>query len=97
MEQSISREMEFFMYLIEQYAAFKQKPTGDVMREWDALGITELIYDMYERYHVERIEMLSRTSMCWFVNGGTPKTKIGLSMAREACASRMLHRKQWGL
>lgn len=56
MEQSISREMEFFMYLIEQYPAFKQRPTGDVMREWDALGITELIYDMYERYHVERIE-----------------------------------------
>ena len=56
MEQSISREMDFFMYLIEQYAAFKQRPTGDVMREWDALGITELIYDMYKRYHVERIE-----------------------------------------
>ena len=56
MEQSISREMDFFMYLIEQYAAFKQRPTGDVMREWDALGITELIYDMYERYTVERIE-----------------------------------------
>ena len=44
------------MYLIEQYAAFKQRPTGDVMREWDTMGITELIYDMYERYHVERIE-----------------------------------------
>lgn len=56
MEQSISRELDFFIYLIEQYAAFKQRPTGDVMREWDALGITELIYDMYERYHVERIE-----------------------------------------
>ena len=56
MEQSISREMDFFMYLIEQYAAYKRRPTGDVMREWDALGITELIYDMYERYHVERIE-----------------------------------------
>ena len=56
MEQSISREMDFFMYLIEQYAAFKQRPTGDVMREWDTMGITELIYDMYERYHVERIE-----------------------------------------
>lgn len=27
-----------------------------MMREWDALDITELIYDMYERYHVERIE-----------------------------------------
>ena len=38
------------------YAAFKERSTGDVMREWDALGITELICDMYERYHVERIE-----------------------------------------
>lgn len=56
MEQSISREMDFFMYLIEQYAAYKCRPTGDVLREWDALGITELVYDMYERYHVERIE-----------------------------------------
>ena len=56
MEQRISREMDFFMYLIERYAAYKQRPTGDVLREWDALGITELIYDMYERYHIERIE-----------------------------------------
>ena len=56
MAQSISREMDFFMYLIEQYAAYKRRPTSDVMQEWDALGITELIYNMYERYHVERIE-----------------------------------------
>lgn len=56
MEQKISREMDYFMYLIEQYAAFKGRPTGDVIREWDALGITDMIYDMYERYHVERIE-----------------------------------------
>ena len=56
MEQRISREMDFFMYLIEQYAAQKGRSTGEVLREWDALGLTDLIYDMYERYHVERLE-----------------------------------------
>lgn len=65
MEQSISCEMDFFMYLIEQYAANKRRQTGDILREWDALGITELIYDMYERYHVERIENALRTSTRW--------------------------------
>ena len=56
MEQSISRELDYFMFLIEHYSAFKGRPTGEVLREWDALGITDLIFDMYERYHVERIE-----------------------------------------
>ena len=52
----MSREMEYFVYLIEQYAAYKNRPTGDIMKEWDKFGVTDLIYDMYERYHVERIE-----------------------------------------
>lgn len=33
MEQQISREMDFFMYLIEAYAAHKDRPTGDVLKE----------------------------------------------------------------
>lgn len=52
----MSPEMDYFIYLIEQYAAHKERPTGEVMQEWDRLGVTDLIYDMYERYHVERIE-----------------------------------------
>ena len=52
----MSPEMDYFIYLIEQYAAHKERSTGEVMQEWDRLGITDLIYDMYERYHVERIE-----------------------------------------
>ena len=56
MEQRISREMDFFMYLIEAYAAHKDRPTSEVMKEWDELGLTDLIFNMYEKYHVEAIE-----------------------------------------
>ena len=52
----MSPEMEYFIYLIEKYAAYKDQPTGEIMQEWDGLGLTDLIYDMYERYHIERIE-----------------------------------------
>lgn len=52
----MSDEMRFFLILIEGYARFKQRPTGDVMREWDEHGITQEIYDGYFQYHQERIE-----------------------------------------
>lgn len=48
--------MEFFIYLIENYAKYKGTSADNVLREWDSLGITSFIYDMYERYHAERIE-----------------------------------------
>jgi hypothetical protein len=49
-------EMKFFLFLIERYAAFKGRPTGDVMKEWDDRGLTQEIYDNYEMYHQERLE-----------------------------------------
>lgn len=52
----MSREMQFFMYLIERYAAYKNSTAGDILTEWDSLGITNRIYDMYELYHTEAIE-----------------------------------------
>lgn len=52
----MSKELEFFIYLIERYAEAKGV-TGDVvLRRWDALELTDLIYDMYEVYHVERLQ-----------------------------------------
>ena len=48
--------MEFFLFLREKYADEKEKRTGDVMREWDAAGITDEIYDGYFTYHQEPIE-----------------------------------------
>lgn len=48
--------MKFFLYLIERYAARKGEPTGDVLSRWDALGITEKIFDGYFEYHQESLE-----------------------------------------
>lgn len=49
-------EMKFFLYLIERYSAYKERSTGDVLKEWDEHGITQEIYDNYEMYHQERLE-----------------------------------------
>ncbi len=52
----LSKDMEFFIYLLEHYAAYK-KTTGDViLKQWDELGLTDLILNMYERYHSECLE-----------------------------------------
>ena len=52
----MSKEMNFFIYLLEKYADKKNKNASDVLKEWDKLNITQLIYDMYEKYHTETLE-----------------------------------------
>ena len=52
----MSREMQFFMYLIERYADYKNSTAGDILILWDELDISKYIYDMYELYHTEAIE-----------------------------------------
>lgn len=52
----MAKEMQFFMYLIERYAEYKNSTAGDILTKWDELGITKYIYDMYELYHSEAIE-----------------------------------------
>ena len=49
-------EMEFFVFLLEHYAAHKNRSAGDILREWDGLGITQEIHDGYFRYHQESLE-----------------------------------------
>ena len=44
-------ELKFFIFLIENYACAKNRPTGDVLREWDEKGITDEIYNGYFQYH----------------------------------------------
>ncbi|KAB5605405.1 DUF3791 domain-containing protein [Bifidobacterium jacchi] len=51
----MTREMSFFIYLLEQYAGDKGRSASDVLREWDEHGVTQEIYDMYEMYHQESI------------------------------------------
>ena len=46
----MSKEMEFFIFLLESYAAYKNTTADEVLK------LTDFIYDMYERYHIERIE-----------------------------------------
>ena len=52
----MSEEQRFFVYLLECYAFEKGRPTGDVLKEWDKLGITQYVLDNYLQYHTEAIE-----------------------------------------
>ncbi|AOH42468.1 hypothetical protein BEQ56_02640 [Anaerolineaceae bacterium oral taxon 439] len=52
----MTNEMKFFLFLIERYAAAKDRLTGDVLREWDERGVTQRIFNNYETYHQERLE-----------------------------------------
>lgn len=55
-EGNMSDELRFFILLLEKYAYDRNRPTGDVLREWDDRGITQEIYDGYFQYHQEAIE-----------------------------------------
>ncbi len=52
----MSKQAEFFIYLIERYAEAKKTTAQKVLQQWDSLDLTNFIYDMYELYHVERLE-----------------------------------------
>ena len=52
----MSEEMACVIYLLEHYAAYRNRKTGDVLREWDQKQITRRIYDNYWGYHTERLE-----------------------------------------
>ena len=42
--------------MIENYAEYKNTKADEVLKLWDKLELTDFIYDMYERYHIERLE-----------------------------------------
>jgi len=42
--------------MLEKYAEYKNISTTDVLNTLDELGLTDFIYNMYERYHCEAIE-----------------------------------------
>ena len=52
----MTKEMEFFLFLIERYADSRNRSTGAVLKEWDDHGITGEIFDNYEMYHQERLQ-----------------------------------------
>ncbi len=52
----MSKQMDFFIELLEQYAEYKDVSADDMLQKWNNHGITQTIYDSYEMYHTERIE-----------------------------------------
>ena len=52
----MSVELSFFICLLEQYAAYRNAKTGNILKEWDSRQITQTILDNYWGYHTERIE-----------------------------------------
>ena len=52
----ISKQSEFFIFLLEKYAEQKSLPAGEVLIRWQEDGLLEYINGMYEQYHTERIE-----------------------------------------
>lgn len=52
----LRKENEFFIYLLERYAEYKNKNATEVLNEWEKLELTQFIFDMYELYHIERLQ-----------------------------------------
>ena len=52
----MSKQSEFFLYLIERYAEYKGTSADKVLDEWKRKNVIKLIYDMYDIYHCERLE-----------------------------------------
>lgn len=48
--------MEFFTFLMEQYARYKNTTADKVLRQLDELQLTDYVFNMYEMYHVEALE-----------------------------------------
>ena len=52
----MSKEHDFFLYLLEKYAEYKKIPTADLLKIFDETGISNYIMEMYTMYHTERLE-----------------------------------------
>jgi len=58
----LTKEFEFFIYLLQKYAAYKKMPAGEVLKLWNESKVhgdevvTDFIQDMYLMYHTERLE-----------------------------------------
>lgn len=49
--KNVSKEMSFFTYLLESYAAFKKQRADIIFQQLDDLNLVETIFDNYEMYH----------------------------------------------
>jgi hypothetical protein len=52
----MAKEMEFFSFLMEQYAAYKGTTANKILAQLEEKKLTDFVYSMYERCHTEAIE-----------------------------------------
>lgn len=52
----MTKEMEFFTFLMEQYAQYKNTTADKILRQLDELNLTDYVFNMYGMYHVEALE-----------------------------------------
>ena len=52
----MSDELGFFIFLLEQYANYKNMSADQILKMWDDNEVTDYIYNMYDRYHTEFLE-----------------------------------------
>ena len=48
--------MEFFTFLMEQYARYKNTTADKILHKLDELKLTDYVFNMYEMYHSEALE-----------------------------------------
>lgn len=52
----MSKEMDFFLYLIENYAYYKHVKANDIIKTLNELNLLNKIFNNYEFYHIEKLE-----------------------------------------
>ena len=52
----MSKESDFFVYLLEHYANFKNTTAEKILKILDEKELTDYVYDMYEIYHSESLD-----------------------------------------
>lgn len=52
----MAKEMEFFSFLMEPYAAYKGTTANKILAQLEEKKLTDFVYGMYERYHTEALE-----------------------------------------
>lgn len=52
----MAKEMEFFSFLMEQYAAYKGTTANKILARLEEKNLTDFVFSMYERYHTEALQ-----------------------------------------
>ena len=54
----MSKEMEYFIYLLEHYAYDHNTTADKVMKKLKELDLVDYVYNNYELYHIESTELV---------------------------------------